>query len=128
MPPSPLASPGPTQHGSPIRPQASTLVIVRLRPPADARTEDIRKVAERVRELFVGMPGLRRKYFSYSAERGEVINVYDWQDCAAAARVRDREFVAKIRAAYAGEPDVTFAEILAIAESAEGATLPEVIE
>lgn len=92
-------------------------MIVRLKPPPDATTENLRNVAERVRELFVGLPGLTRKYFSYSAERHEVINVYDWQDSAAAARVRAPEFVAKIRAAYAGEPEVTFAEILAIADS-----------
>lgn len=29
----------------------------------------------------------------------------------AAALVRDPEFLAKIRAVYAGEPDVTFAEV-----------------
>jgi hypothetical protein len=80
----------------------------------------MRNVAERVRELFVGMPGLRRKYFSYSSERHEVINVYDWQDSTAAAVARDSEFVAKIRAVYGGMPDVTVAEVLAIAESTRG--------
>jgi len=107
----------PAQCGSPICPSASTLVIVRLR-PAQATADDIRRVAERVRELFVGMPGLQRKYFSYSPERHEVVNVYVWHDSSAAAQVRDPEFLAKIRAVYAGEPDVTFAEILAIAEPA----------
>lgn len=96
---------------------ASTLVIVRLKVPATTTKEDIGGVAERVRNRFVGMPGLQRKYFAYSPERHEVLNLYAWHDSVAAARLRDPDFVAQIRAAYAGEPEITFAEVLAIAES-----------
>lgn len=117
MQPSPTPSQDPTQLGSPTSSPASTLVVVRVRVPVDATIDDIRKVAHRVRESFLGVPGLQRKYFSYSSERREVVNVYIWHDGVAAARVREPEFVAKIRAAYAGEPDITFAEVLAIADS-----------
>jgi hypothetical protein len=99
------------------REQASALVMVRLKLPATTTRDDIRNVAGHVRERFIGMPGLQRKYFAYSPERHEVLNVYAWHDGAAAARVRDPEFVAQIRAAYAGEPEITFAEVLAVAEA-----------
>ncbi|HVS78066.1 MAG TPA: hypothetical protein VHE11_14100 [Steroidobacteraceae bacterium] len=114
MRPSLPPSPDPA-HEHLMSPQA-TLVIVRLRAAAGVTMEDMRDVAERVRESFVGMPGLRRKYFSYSPERREVVNVYVWRDRAAAALVSDPGFVAKIRAVYAGEPEITVAEVLAIAE------------
>jgi hypothetical protein len=88
------------------REQASALVMVRLKLPATTTRDDIRNVAGHVRERFVGMPGLQRKYFAYSPERHEVLNVYAWHDGAA-----------QIRAAYAGEPEITFAEVLAVAEA-----------
>jgi len=116
MPSPPPTSAGPTGPANPTPAEGCALVIVRLKPPPGATTESLRVVAERVRGLFVEMPGLRRKYFAYSAERHEVINVYDWENCAAAARVCHPEFVAKIRAAYAGEPDVTLAEILVVVD------------
>jgi hypothetical protein len=79
MQPSLASSPDPTRD--PSRAGApGTLAIVRLRPAADATLEDMRTVAERVREHFVTLPGLRRKYFAYSCERHEVVNVYVWPD------------------------------------------------
>jgi hypothetical protein len=98
----------------------STLAIVRLRPAANATLDDVRQVAERVRGQFLALPGLRRKYFAYSPERHEVVNVYEWHDRAAAAQVCHPDFVARIRAAYAGEPEITVAEVVAIAESTPG--------
>ena len=109
----PVSTPG---ECAPRKP-ASTLVMVRLKLPAMTTRDDIRSVAEHVRERFVGMPGLQRKYFAYSPERHEVLNVYAWRDSAAAAKVRDPEFLAQIRAAYGCEPNITFAEVLAIAEA-----------
>jgi hypothetical protein len=113
-------SPDQAQYECPTGLPASTIVIVRVRAPADATMDDLRKVSERARDFFAGMPGLRRKYFSYSSERHEVVNVYVWHDSAAAAQVGAPDFVAKIRAVYAGEPEVTVAEVLAIAESTRG--------
>jgi len=117
MHPSLPPRPDPARNTTAASLRASTLVIVRLRPPADATADEIRSVAERARDLFAKMPGLRRKYFSYSSERHEVVNVYEWNDGAAAALVRDPKFLARIRTAYRSEPDVTFAEVLAIADS-----------
>ena len=116
MQPSVPVSPDPPRDRA-GRGRGATLAIVRLRPAADATLEDMRQVAERVREHFVALPGLRRKYFAYSPERHEVVNVYEWHDRAAAAQVCHPDFVARIRAAYAGEPDITVAEVVAIAES-----------
>lgn len=116
MQPSPHSLWDPTRHPCPTDPPAPTLVIVRVRAPVHATMDDVRKIAESARKFFVGMPGLRCKYFSYSHERHEVVNVYVWHDGAAAAQVRDPDFVAKIRAVYSGEPDITFAEVLAIAD------------
>jgi hypothetical protein len=36
-------SPDQTQHGCPTEPPASTIVIVRVRVPADAKVDDLRK-------------------------------------------------------------------------------------
>lgn len=110
-------SPVPTHDECPIPESASTLVIVRLKAPPDVTRDNLRDVAEYVREHFVGVPGLERKYFSYSPERHEVMNVYVWNDCKAAARVRHPDFVANIRAVYGAEPDIAFADILAVADS-----------
>ena len=112
IPPSAAAARHAPAAGSP----GCALVIVRLRPPTEATLDDMRNVAERVRGLFSAMPGLCRKYFSYSAERHEVVNVYVWHDRAAAAQVLHPDFVAGIRSAYAGEPDITLTEVVAIAE------------
>lgn len=120
MQPSVPVSPDPPRDRGGGGTPGSTLAIVRLRPAAEATLEEVRQVAERVRGQFLALPGLRRKYFAYSPERHEVVNVYEWHDRAAAAQVCHPDFVARIRAAYAGEPDITVAEVLAIAESTSG--------
>lgn len=120
MQPSLAKAPDPARNRPLSAAPGSTLAIVRLRPAAHATLDDLRQVAERVREHFVALPGLRRKYFAYSAERHEVVNVYVWHDSAAAAQLHHPDFVAGIRAAYSAEPDITDAEVLVIAESTPG--------
>ncbi len=107
-----------TAQGTTAGPPAPTLVIVRARPPAGFSAHDARRVAEHVRGGIAAMQGLRRKYFSYSAARHEIVNVYEWTDGGAAAATCHPDFVARIRAAYGVEPEITVAEVLAIAQPA----------
>lgn len=96
---------------------ATTVVVVRLTPATGTGVDDLVAIAENARGKFVGIPGLQCKYFAYAPDRGEVVNVYVWNDSHQAAQMRKPEFLARIRAAYGSEPDVTVAAVLSVAAS-----------
>jgi hypothetical protein len=85
---------------------------------ADFDRERIESVAVHARDTFVGMPGLHSKVFTVDAANHRAVNVYVWDDEAAAHAFFSDQMRERVTGLYGVAPTVDFVDIAAIVENA----------
>ena len=77
----------------------------------------VREIAETARVKFEGMPGLRSKAFTLSAEKREAANFYVWDSEEAAKAFFTDELVERVTGLYGVRPSVEFSQIATLVEN-----------
>ncbi|HEY4211806.1 MAG TPA: hypothetical protein VGM84_10025 [Steroidobacteraceae bacterium] len=92
-------------------------VVVTFRYGEDFNAAKVRQIAEQSKAKFEGMPGLRSKLFSVSAELREARNVYVWDDADAARSFFTSQMRERVGALYGVQPRVEYSEVCALVEN-----------
>lgn len=82
--------------------------VVTFRLPAGFTREQYLANAQKAAPRFQAMPGLIRKQFLYSAERGVGGGVYLWESREAAEACYGGPWRDNLRATYGVEPEITY--------------------
>jgi len=77
----------------------------------------VRKIAEMARVKFEGMPGLRSKTFTLSAEKRAATNFYIWDSEDAAKEFFTDQLLERVTGLYGVRPSVEFVQIAALVEN-----------
>ena len=77
----------------------------------------VRKIAETVRAMFEGMPGLRSKAFTVNSAKREAVNFYVWDSEDAAKAFFSDELLERVTGLYGVRPSVEFVQIAALVEN-----------
>jgi hypothetical protein len=93
-------------------------VFVTFRFTGNFDEQAVRKIAETARVRFEGMPGLRSKAFTVSAEKREATNFYVWDSEDAANAFFSDALLEHLTGLYGVRPGVEVAQIAALVENA----------
>jgi heme-degrading monooxygenase HmoA len=93
-------------------------VLVSFAFPDSFDAAALRAVAQQARGRFEGMPGLRSKAFTLDEAGRRAINVYIWDDEAAARAFFTPELAARIAQLYGATPTITFVEVAELVDNA----------
>jgi hypothetical protein len=74
-------------------------------------------IAERARETFEGMPGLRSKAFTIDDARQRALNFYVWDSVDAANSFFSDEMRERVRVLYGVAPTIEFVEIAQLVDN-----------
>jgi hypothetical protein len=88
--------------------------------PEGTSPEAIRELFSQTADRYVGVPGLIRKYFGFSADARQVIGIYIWETRADAAAFYTPDWIEGVRSRWGSMPAKTEWEIPQIVESAQG--------
>ena len=91
--------------------------IVTLRLGDQFDEQAVRKIAESVRGMFEGMPGLRSKTFTFNAARREAVNFYVWASEGAARAFFTEPLLERVTSLYGVRPTVEIVQIAALVEN-----------
>ena len=78
-------------------------------------------VAENAHRSFVGMPGLRYKFFTVDEERKRATNFYVWDSDDAAHKFFTEALTERVTGLYSVPPTIEFVEIAAAVENSAAA-------
>jgi hypothetical protein len=78
----------------------------------------IHAIAEKAKETFVGMPGLRSKAFTVDHENRRATNVYLWESETAARAFFTPALAERVRSLYGVPARIEFAELAALVDNA----------
>ena len=76
-------------------------------------------IAERAKQQFEGLPGLRSKAFTVDEAGGEAVNVYLWDSEEAARAFFSDEMVERIAGLYGERPTIRYAAVAVLVDNAE---------
>ena len=93
-------------------------VFVTFRYADNFDEQAVRKIAEKARAKFEGMPGLRSKAFTVSSSRREATNFYVWDSEDAAKAFFSDALLEGVTGLYGVRPSVEFVSIAALVENA----------
>ena len=75
------------------------------------------EVAENAHSSFIGMPGLRYKFFTLDEERKRATNFYVWDSEDAARKFFSDALTERVTGLYGARPAIEFVEIAAAVEN-----------
>jgi heme-degrading monooxygenase HmoA len=93
-------------------------VFVTFRYADNFDEQAVRKIAEKARAKFEGMPGLCSKAFTVSSARREATNFYVWDSEDAAKAFFSDALLEGVTGLYGVRPSVEFVSIAALVENA----------
>jgi hypothetical protein len=93
-------------------------VFVRFRFDDGVDRAAVTAIAERAKEQFAGLPGLRSKAFTIDEAGGEATNVYLWDSEEAARAFFSDALVERVTGLYGARPTVTFADVPVLVDNA----------
>jgi heme-degrading monooxygenase HmoA len=79
-------------------------------------------VAEKARQSFEGMPGLRFKFFTFDADGQRAVNFYLWESRDAADAFFTDELRQRVTGLYGVTPAIEYLEIAQIVDNASAVT------
>lgn len=88
--------------------------------PEGTSAEAIAELFGQTASLYLGVPGLVRKYFGHSADARQVIGIYIWRSRADADAFYSPEWMEGVRSRWGTMPVKTEWEIPQLVESEEG--------
>jgi len=77
----------------------------------------VNQIAQAARVMFQGMPSLHQKTFTVKPEAREAVNVYLWENEAAARAFFTAEMLDRVTGLYGVRPTIEYAEIPALVEN-----------
>jgi hypothetical protein len=92
----------------------------RYRSPAGLTKERAARLFADVAPMYVGVPGLVRKYFGYSADGDAIVGIYLWRSKADAEAFYNAEWIAGVVSRWGVMPERTDWEIPQVVESDTG--------
>ena len=72
----------------------------------------VRKVAAEAKAMFLGMPGLRYKFFTLDEKQQQATNVYVWENEPAAREFFSDQLLDRVTGLYGVRPTIEFAEVV----------------
>ena len=91
--------------------------------PASLTKEKADQLFAQVADMYIGVPGLVRKYFGYSEDGRTVVGIYLWRSKDDADAFYNAEWVAGVTSRWGVMPERTDWEIAQVVESEEGQVL-----
>src|SRR5688500_10712049 len=88
--------------------------------PPSSSAEQITALFAKTAHLYLGVPGLVRKYFGHSEDRLSVVGIYLWESKAHADAFYSPEWVAGVTSRWGSMPDKTEWLVPQVVETAEG--------
>ena len=88
--------------------------------PEGSTAEQIAGLFAKTAQLYLGVPGLVRKYFGHSDDCREVVGIYLWESKAHADAFYSPEWIAGVKSRWGSMPAKTEWQVPQVVESAEG--------
>jgi hypothetical protein len=88
-------------------------------PPGVSATQ-IKDLFAKTANIYIGVPGLVRKYFGHSEDRLKVVGVYLWTSKAHADAFYSPDWIAGVMSRWGSMPDKAEWEIPQVVESIDG--------
>lgn len=95
-------------------------VVWTYRMPPGHSAEQIAELFASVADIYIGVPGLIRKYFGHSEDRLAVVGIYLWDSKAQADAFYSPEWIAGVKSRWGSMPAKAEWQIPQVVESAEG--------
>jgi hypothetical protein len=95
----------------------------RYKSPAGLTKEKADKLFGDVASMYVGVPGLIRKYFGYSSDGSAIVGIYLWHAKEDAERFYNPEWIAGVVSRWGVMPERSDWEIAQVVESETGEVL-----
>lgn len=83
----------------------------------DFNEAKLRTIAEKAREKFSGMPGLRCKTFTIDATHHRAVNFYVWESEQVARAFYSDSMLQQVSALYGVRPSLDFVEIAQVVDN-----------
>ena len=95
-------------------------VVWTYKMPPGYSAGQIEELFARTADIYIGVPGLVRKYFGHSDDRLSVVGIYLWESKAQADAFYSPEWTAGVTSRWGSMPAKTEWQIPQVVESAEG--------
>jgi hypothetical protein len=93
--------------------------------PAGHSAEQIAELFAKTANIYVGVPGLIRKYFGHSDDLRSVVGIYLWESKGHADAFYSPEWVAGVTSRWGSMPAKTEWQVPQVVESAEGRVITD---
>jgi heme-degrading monooxygenase HmoA len=94
--------------------------VVQFDLPKPASLEEAARMFESTAPKYKNLPGLIRKYYLRSEDGTRAGGVYLWESKAAAEKVYNGEWKARIKQVYGAEPEINWFDTPVIVDNAAG--------
>lgn len=88
-------------------------------PPSDLSKEQADSLFAKVADIYIGVPGLVRKYFGYSEDGKTIVGIYLWRSKPDADAFYNPEWIAGVTSRWGAMPVRTDWEVTQVVESEE---------
>ena len=93
--------------------------------PAGLTKEKADRLFADVAEMYVGVPGLVRKYFGYSEDGETIVGIYLWRSKAEAEAFYNPDWIAGVTSRWGVMPTRSDWQVPQVVESADGRIIRE---
>jgi hypothetical protein len=100
-------------------------VVWTYKMPAGHSAQQIRELFAKTADIYIGVPGLIRKYFGHSDDRAAVVGIYLWESKALADAFYSPEWIAGVKSRWGSLPAKAEWQIAQVVESAEGRVITD---
>ena len=97
--------------------------IVQFKLPKPVTLEEAARTFESSAPKYANLPGLLRKYYIRSEDGARAGGVYLWESRAAAEKVYNGEWRARVKALYGCEPEIAWFDTPVIVDNAAGGNI-----
>ena len=94
-----------------------TGVYVTFQYSEDFDRSRVEQVAQRARDTFEGMPGLRFKFFTVDEKEKRAVNFYVWDSVKAADAFFNEELTDRVAGLYGVKPTINFVDIAEVVDN-----------
>jgi len=93
--------------------------------PPGYSAEQIKELFAKTAQLYIGVPGLVRKYFGHSDDRLSVVGIYLWESKAHADAFYSPEWIAGVKGRWGSMTAKAEWQVPQVVESAEGRVITD---
>ena len=100
-------------------------VVWTYKMPPGHSAQQIKDIFAKSADIYIGVPGLVRKYFGHSDDRLSVVGIYLWETKAQADAFYSPEWIAGVTSRWGSMPHRAEWQIPQVVESAEGRVITD---